>query len=84
MGVGSVLVGIAVGLVVVAYLARPFLVARARRDVDRAIEAWVAQVRAGHTPGGGQVNYCPRCGHRIGPGDHLCAGCRAPLDEAPG
>jgi hypothetical protein len=84
VSVGSVLVGIAVALVVAACLARPFLVARARGDVDRSIETWVAQVRAVQMPGGGQVNCCPRCGRRTSPGDRLCAGCGAPLDEAPG
>ena len=46
MSIGSVLVGIALGLVVAAYLARPFRAARAGADLDRTIEGWVAQVRA--------------------------------------
>lgn len=83
MSAGSVLVGIAVILVVAAYLARPFLVARARADVDRTIQAWVAQVREIQVTGGGKVDYCPRCGCRVGSGDRLCAGCGAPLDEVP-
>ncbi len=45
MSIGSILVGIAVLAVVVAYLARPFRPA-AGASVDRTIEAWVAQVQA--------------------------------------
>jgi hypothetical protein len=43
MSLGGILVGVALILVVGAYLARPF---RTATDLDRAIEAWVAQVRA--------------------------------------
>ena len=46
MGIGSILVGIALLLVVVAYLARPFRVAGASPGLDRAIETWVALMRA--------------------------------------
>jgi len=44
MTVGSILVGVAVLAVVVAYLARPFR--PAGMSADRTIEAWVKQVRA--------------------------------------
>jgi len=74
MGVGSILVGIALALVVGAYLARPFRSARAGLELDRTIEAWVAQVR-----GGGGVEeaagYCPPCGTRRRPGEVFCARC---------
>ena len=43
MSTGSALIGIAVTLVVAAYLARPF---RTAGSLNRAIETWVAQVRA--------------------------------------
>jgi len=46
MSVGTVLVALALALVAAACLARPFRVARAGADLDRAIEVWVAQVRA--------------------------------------
>ena len=92
MGIGSIFVGIALLLVVAAYLARPFRVARAGADLDRAIEAWVAHVRAeGHEDAGieehesertgRRVNFCPQCGQRVGPGDRFCAQCGAPLGE---
>jgi hypothetical protein len=45
MGIGSILVGVALALGVGAYLAQPFR--RGRVDLDRAIETWVSQVRAG-------------------------------------
>lgn len=45
MSIGSVLIGIAVLAVVVAYLARPFR-PFATASVDRSIEAWVAQAKA--------------------------------------
>ncbi len=44
MSVGAIFVGIAFALVVGAYLARPFRTATV--DLERAIEAWVAEVRA--------------------------------------
>lgn len=47
MTLGSLLIGIAVTLVVVAYLARPFRAER--RSVDAQIEAWVAEARRAST-----------------------------------
>ena len=46
MGTGSLLVGVALAVVIGAYLARPFCGARLGSAVDRQIDAWVAQVRA--------------------------------------
>ncbi len=88
MGIGSILVGVALALLVGAYLARPFR--RPEADPDRAIEHWVAQARAAARAGGevepsppaveeGPVNFCPRCGRRVGPDDRFCAGCGTPL-----
>jgi hypothetical protein len=95
MGVGSILVGIAVAIAVGAYVALPFR--KAGGGPDRVIEAWVAQVRAsgvaprraeGRTrrrhrvePSSEGVNFCPQCGRRAGPDDLFCAGCGRPLRE---
>ncbi len=97
MSPGSLLIGLALALVVGAWLARPF---RRAADPDRAIEYWVARARA---VGGGpigeaegrpagseprseaeghptdEVNFCSRCGRRVGPEDRFCARCGAPL-----
>ena len=88
MGIGSILVGVALALLVGAYLARPFR--RPEADPDRAIERWVAQARAAaqasgraelSLPAGEEepVNFCPQCGRRVGPDDRFCAGCGTPL-----
>jgi hypothetical protein len=81
MDVGSALIGVAVVLVVAAYLARPFRSTWVSRDLDRVIEGWVAQVRAeGTLPGeDGAPGACPRCGHPVAPDDRYCAACGAPL-----
>lgn len=92
MSVGSILIGLALALVVGAWLARPF---RRAADPERAIEHWVAQARAvarrellaggqEERPAAGpeeEVNFCPRCGRRVGPEDRFCARCGAPLRE---
>jgi hypothetical protein len=87
MSIGAVLVGIALLLVVVAYLARPFRAALVADDgsLDRSIEAWVAQARTGEgAPASaearagtetGTINFCPQCGRRVAPDDRFCAGC---------
>ncbi len=88
MSIGSILVGIALALVTGTYVARPFRTATV--DLDRAIETWVTEVRAeGRRSGGaeereseeteGAINYCPKCGRRVGYDDHFCAGCGVPL-----
>ena len=45
MSAGALLVSLSVALVAVAYIGRPFRVARTGDDLDQVIEAWVAQVR---------------------------------------
>jgi hypothetical protein len=83
MSIGSILVAVAVTLVVGAYLARPFrtVPAGGGADLDRDIEAWVAQVRAEGTtvgsaePDSGPVNFCFECGRRVSPGDRFCPRC---------
>jgi len=92
MGIGSIFVGIALLLVVVAYLVRPFRMAGAGAGLDRAIEAWVAQVRAegqgsrgterqGSKRAEEEVNFCAQCGRHVSPDDRFCAQCGAPLGE---
>jgi len=78
MGIGSILVAIALALVVGAYLARPFR--RAGIDADPTIEAWVAQARAkGTGEEQAEANYCPQCGRRVASDDQFCAKCGARL-----
>jgi hypothetical protein len=43
LSVGSILVGLAVAMVTVVYIARPFR--RQNLDVDRAVELWVERAR---------------------------------------
>lgn len=85
MSIGSILIGAAVILVVGVFLARPFR--SARREYDRAIEAWVTRLRAGQgpeTPGQPDraVTFCPHCGRRVGPEDRFCAGCGIRLERS--
>ena len=90
MSIGSALVGVALVLVVGAYLARPFR--RAEVDLERAIEAWVAQVRAegqrlalsgleGSRGAEEAVNFCPQCGRRVIPDHRFCPGCGTRLER---
>ena len=76
MGIGSVLVGVAMAIGVGAYLARPF---RARTaDLDRAIELWVGQAHAGdraEPDRGDDVSFCSNCGRPVDADDRFCSGC---------
>ena len=88
MSLGSILVALALALVCGAYLARPFRIADGIASLDRAIEAWVAQVRAaGRREGESEEEApgaCPRCGRRVGPDDRFCPGCGARLPGGAG
>jgi hypothetical protein len=80
MGTGSILVGLGLTLLVVAYLAHPFRRTTTEADVEAAIETWVTQERArsARTP------KCPRCGRRLRPRDRFCGACGASLQgDAP-
>lgn len=89
MGIGAILIGVALTVVVAAYLARPFRVAGV--SDDQAIEAWVARVQEGmegsksaeepDSEGIGEINFCPQCGRKLGPGDRFCARCGTQLRE---
>lgn len=87
MSMGSILVGLAVALVVAAFVARPFRRMQAG-DVDRVIESWVAQARVEPGARGKKQEateteepaaFCPQCGRRVGPEDRFCARCGKPL-----
>ena len=90
MSIGSALLGLAVVLVVAAYLARPFRTVPTGTDLDRLVDTWVAQSRAredvteardlaegtgGVLLGEEDVFYCPQCGRRAAPDHQFCSGC---------
>lgn len=91
MSIGAVLVGVAFLVVVVAYLARPFraVLMADDGDIDRLIEAWVAQARSGErAPASAEaragteteaINFCPQCGRHVASDDRFCAGCGTQL-----
>jgi hypothetical protein len=88
MSVGSFLVGIAVTLVVGAYLARPFRLANAGEGakLDRHIEAWVVQARSKGMASSPEVDsepvdFCLQCGRRVSRGDRFCPGCGTRLQK---
>jgi hypothetical protein len=72
---GALLVGLALAIVVAAYLARPF---RPRRDGEWAVEAWVARARATREEGG-EGRLCPRCEVPLETGHRFCPQCGASL-----
>jgi hypothetical protein len=94
MSIGSLLVGIAVLLIVVAYLARPFRPTDGA-GVDRTIEAWVSRVQASErvelqpvdeearraegATSPQTINYCPQCGRPVDSDDRFCSGCGTQL-----
>jgi hypothetical protein len=97
MEVGSILVGIAVFAVVVAYLARPFRRAYSASSLDWAVEAWVLEAREGGdweaefasdergaqaADANGDVSFCTKCGRRAEHDDIFCAKCGTRLREA--
>ena len=80
MAISSVLVGVALVVVVVSYLLRPFRVGRGPADRDREIETWVAQVRAERLEGARPVpRRCAHCGRPARSDALYCAGCGARL-----
>ena len=87
MSTGPILVAIAAGLVVVAYLARPFRVSSGNAATDREIEIWVTRARAekeGRAESPEETHegrFCPQCGRRAGVEDRFCAKCGTPLPE---
>lgn len=82
---GTILVGVAILTVVIAYLAQPFL--RPTGDVDRRIEAWVAERRAERrrqaqaAQGASSSRFCPQCGRPVDISDRFCRACGTHLGE---
>ncbi len=87
MSVGSILVGVAVTVIVGAYLAHPFRVVNMGKSADLDIEAWVSRVRAeGPVAGAAEadsepVNFCSKCGRRLASGDRFCPGCGTQIER---
>lgn len=79
MSVGSILIGVALLLVVGAYLARPFR--RTQADLDQALERWVAQVRAEKLA---PTAFCPSCGQPVAAENRFCRACGKSLRGEPG
>jgi hypothetical protein len=97
MGIGALLVGVALALVTGVFLARPFRKGGAG-DLDQTIEDWVLQARAHSSPAdlpsapdsGIEDHkiaitgaYCSQCGSRVGPDARFCSHCGARLPEPP-
>jgi len=87
MDVGTLLVGTALLVVVIAFIARPFRTAARELDPGKAIEFWVGRARDAEEAGapaaegpvspdpGESVNYCRECGRRVAADDRFCSGC---------
>jgi hypothetical protein len=87
MSIGALFVGVALAVVVVAYVARPFRMATKEVDPQKAIESWVARIReeqeanveaiepAGKDLHPDRIKYCPACGRQVGADDQFCSGC---------
>jgi hypothetical protein len=97
MGLGSLLVGVALVLVAGAFLARPFQTAKKTGNLEQTIEGWVERVRTQSTSAvapappdldgdrlnleATDVSYCPQCGSRVGPDARFCSHCGARLPK---
>ncbi len=95
MSLGALLVGAGAMAVVIAYVVRPFRGEREGSDLDRAIEAWIAQARSelavGEESGADRskvasagveasvINFCSECGRKVARGDRFCPGCGSRL-----
>jgi len=79
MSLGVILVGLAIAMVTIAYIARPFRAAAARTaapDVDQLIEAWVHSVAAASpSTAPAEGDFCPQCGRQVASDHHFCPAC---------
>lgn len=78
MSLGSILIGVAVMVVIGAYLARPFR--RTDSNLDEVLERWVAQVRAEKMA---PAAFCPQCGQPVAAEDRFCRACGKPWRGEP-
>jgi len=87
MSLGTILIGIAILLMLVAYITQPFHEIGTRQE--DTIEVWVKQMReegqntTHPTPSSDIKVTCPNCGEPIQKGHHFCPQCGAPLSEGP-
>ena len=96
MSLGSIFIGLAIAVMVIAYIARPFRAASgaAVSRTDKLIEAWVraapVATPAGQALGKARsvsseaVNFCPQCGRRVTAEYRFCPGCGALLPHEEG
>ena len=86
MSLEAILMGLAIAVATIAYIARPFrAAARAvAPDVDQLIEAWVRSIAPdSSSTARAEVEFCPQCGRQIAPEHRFCPNCgeRLPIDE---
>jgi len=96
MDLGTLLVGIALLVVVIGFIARPFRTAARELDPGKTIEFWVGRARDAEEAGalaaegpvspdlGESVNYCRECGRCVAADDQFCSGCGTRLHGGAG
>ena len=80
MTIGTLLIGLAVAILAVSYVARPFQRGHPV-DLDQAIDRWVTQTRAQLSAEGDDapVSFCPQCGRDVDPEHRFCPDCGTKL-----
>jgi hypothetical protein len=94
MTIGALLIGLAVAILAVSYITRPFQDDK-RGDLEQTIDQWVAQASARPTTKKAEptlpepkptveadeapINFCPQCGRRVSPDHQFCPGCGTKL-----
>ncbi len=77
MGTGALLVGLALLVVTVAYVGRPFRPNPTREADDRVIEGWVSALRP--AADSGRARFCTACGNPLAPSHRFCPSCGTPV-----